>query len=49
MRQVVSGVLNRQVSGDLNPSEPRGKALRSQSMRNIPAETLPELVRIAEQ
>jgi len=48
MRQVVSGRLNKQVAGDLNLSEARVKALRGQIMRKMPAETLPELVRIAD-
>ena len=48
MRQVVSGRLNKQVAGDLNLSEARVKALRGQIMRKMQAETLPELVRIAD-
>ena len=48
MRQVVSGRLNKQVAGDLNLSEARVKALRGQIMRKMRAETLPELVRIAD-
>jgi FixJ family two-component response regulator len=48
MRQVVSGRLNKQVAGDLNLSEARIKALRGQIMRKMQAETLPELVRIAD-
>ena len=48
MRQVVSGRLNKQVAGDLNLSEARVKALRGQIMRKMHAETLPELVRIAD-
>jgi FixJ family two-component response regulator len=48
MRQVVSGRLNKQVAGDLNLSEARVKALRGQVMRKMQAETLPELVRIAD-
>jgi FixJ family two-component response regulator len=48
MRQVVSGRLNKQVAGDLNLSEARVKALRGQIMRKMQAETLAELVRIAD-
>jgi FixJ family two-component response regulator len=48
MRHVVSGRLNKQVGGDLNLSEARVKALRGQIMRKMEAETLPELVRIAD-
>ena len=48
MRQVVSGRLNKQVAGDVNLSEARVKALRGQIMRKMQAETLPELVRIAD-
>jgi FixJ family two-component response regulator len=48
MRQVVTGRLNKQVAGDLNLSEARVKALRAQIMRKMQAETLPELVRIAD-
>jgi len=48
MRRVVSGRLNKQVAGDLNLSEARVKALRGQIMRKMQAETLPELVRIAD-
>jgi FixJ family two-component response regulator len=48
MRQVVSGRLNKQVAGALNLSEARVKALRGQIMRKMQAETLPELVRIAD-
>jgi FixJ family two-component response regulator len=48
MRQVVSGRLNKQVATDLNLSEARVKALRGQIMRKMHAETLAELVRIAD-
>ena len=48
MRQVVSGRLNKQVATDLNLSEARVKALRGQIMRKMNAETLAELVRIAD-
>jgi FixJ family two-component response regulator len=48
MRRVASGRLNKQVAGDLNLSEARVKALRGQIMRKMRAETLPELVRIAD-
>jgi FixJ family two-component response regulator len=48
MRHVVSGRLNKQIAGDVNLSEARVKALRGQIMRKMQAETLPELVRIAD-
>jgi FixJ family two-component response regulator len=48
MRQVVRGRLNKQVASDLNLSEARVKALRGQIMRKMHAETLTELVRIAD-
>jgi len=48
MRQVVSGRLNKQIAGDLNLSEARVKALRGHIMRKMQAESLPELVRIAD-
>ena len=48
MRQVVSGSPNKQVAGDLNLSEARVKALRGQVMRRMQAESLPELVRMAD-
>ena len=48
MRHVVSGRLNKQVAGDLNLSEARVKTVRAQIMRKMHAETLPELVRIAD-
>ena len=48
MREVVSGRLNKQVASDLNLSEARVKALRGQIMRKMHAETLAELVRIAD-
>jgi FixJ family two-component response regulator len=48
MRQVVNGRLNKQIAGELNLSEARVKALRGQIMRKMQAESLPELVRIAD-
>jgi FixJ family two-component response regulator len=48
MRQVVSGRLNKQIAAELNLSEARVKALRGHIMRTMKAETLPELVRIAD-
>jgi FixJ family two-component response regulator len=48
MRQVVNGRLNKQIAGDLNLSEARVKALRGQIMRKMQAESVPELVRIAD-
>jgi len=48
MRQVVNGRLNKQIAGDVNLSEARVKALRGQIMQKMQAESLPELVRIAD-
>jgi FixJ family two-component response regulator len=48
MRQVVNGRLNKQIAGDLRLSEARVKALRGQIMRRMQADSLPELVRIAD-
>jgi len=48
MGQVVNGRLNKQIASDLNLSEARVKALRGQIMRKMQAESLPELVRIAD-
>lgn len=48
MRQVVHGCLNKQIAADLHLSEARVKALRGQIMRRMQAESLPELVRIAD-
>jgi FixJ family two-component response regulator len=48
MRQVVNGRLNKQIADDLHLSEARVKALRGQIMRRMQADSLPELVRIAD-
>src|SRR5215470_5751857 len=48
MRQVVNGRLNKQIAADVNLSEARVKALRGQIMQKMQAESLPELVRIAD-
>jgi FixJ family two-component response regulator len=48
LRQVVNGRLNKQIAGDLRLSEARVKALRGQIMRRMQADSLPELVRIAD-
>jgi len=48
MLQVVTGRLNKQIAADLNLSEARVKALRSQIMLKMQADSLPELVRIAD-
>jgi FixJ family two-component response regulator len=48
MRQVVNGRLNKQIASDVHLSEARVKALRGQIMRKMQAESLPELVRIAD-
>ena len=48
MAQVVSGRLNKQVAADLHLSEARVKAHRGQIMRKMQADSLPELVRMAD-
>jgi len=48
MAQVVSGRLNKQVAADLHLSEARVKAHRGQIMRKMHADSLPELVRMAD-
>ena len=48
MRQVVTGRLNKQIAGDLYLSEARVKALRGEIMRTMQAESLPDLVRMAD-
>jgi FixJ family two-component response regulator len=48
MRQVVTGRLNKQIAADLHLSEARVKALRGDIMRTMQAESLPELVRMAD-
>lgn len=48
MVQVVSGRLNKQVAADLHLSEARVKAHRGQIMRKMEADSLPELVRMAD-
>jgi FixJ family two-component response regulator len=44
---VVSGLLNKQVSGELGISEIAVKAHRGQVMRKMKADSLPDLVTIA--
>ena len=48
MALVVSGLLNKQVGGELGISEITVKAHRGQVMQKMKAQSLPELVRIAE-
>lgn len=48
MRQVVTGRLNKQIAGALHLSEARVKALRGEIMRTMQAESLPDLVRMAD-
>jgi FixJ family two-component response regulator len=47
MTLVVSGLLNKQVGGELNISEITVKAHRGQVMRKMKAESLPDLVTMA--
>jgi len=44
----VNGRLNKQIGADLNVSEATVKAHRGQIMRKMQAESLPDLVRIAD-
>jgi FixJ family two-component response regulator len=48
MRQVVSGLLNKQIAGDLKIAEDTVKFHRGHIMRNMRAESLADLVRMAE-
>jgi len=45
---VVSGRLNKQIAGEIGTSESAAKIHRSQLMRKMRADSLPELVRMAE-
>src|SRR5579863_5599835 len=48
MNLVVSGMLNKQVAGELGASEATVKMHRSQAMKKMQAKSLPELVRMAD-
>jgi FixJ family two-component response regulator len=48
MSLVVSGMLNKQIAADLNASEATVKMHRSQVMKKMQAQSLPELVRMAD-
>ena len=48
MNLVVSGMLNKQIAAELDASEATVKMHRSQVMKKMQAESLPELVRMAD-
>jgi FixJ family two-component response regulator len=48
MQQVISGLLNKQVAAELNITEFTVKIHRGQVMRKMRADSLPDLVRMAE-
>ena len=48
MNLVVSGMLNKQIAAELNASEATVKMHRSQVMKKMQAQSLPELVRMAD-
>jgi FixJ family two-component response regulator len=48
MQQVVSGLLNKQIAGELNITEFTVKIHRGRVMRKMHADSLPDLVRMAE-
>lgn len=48
MNLVVSGMLNKQIAGELGASEATVKMHRSQAMKKMQAKSLPELVRMAD-
>jgi FixJ family two-component response regulator len=48
MSQVVKGLLNKQIASELGTSEITIKVHRAQVMRKMQADSLPDLVRMAE-
>ena len=49
MEGVIAGMLNKQIAGDLDASERTIKIFRANVMRKMGADSVPDLVRMAEQ